>query len=221
MAAFSMIPLFTHPKSPEVKTKPREKMIALTFDDGPNPKTTPKLLEELQAAHVHATFFEIGKNVAQYPEITKALSDAGNDVASHTWNHIDLTTLTPISTKNEIDEAASEITKITDKNMPFYRPPKGRFDSAILKSESKEVVTWSQDTGDWATLDTETTIKYATLNPHDNEIILMHDIYPQTVAAVPAIIKNLEQRGYTLVTVSQLIENHGGFHEHQSYMKTK
>lgn len=203
------------------KTVSQEKMIALTFDDGPNPVTTPQLLKELEAAHAHATFFEIGKNVEKYPEVTKAVAADGNDVASHTWDHIDMTTLSASTAKNEVDKAADKIASITGKDLNFYRPPEGRHDATTLAAEPREVVTWSQDTGDWATKNTAETVHYATLNPHDGEIVLMHDIYPQTVAAVPEIIKTLRAKGYTLVTVSQLIAAHGGIHEHSSYMVTR
>ena len=109
-----------------------QKLIALTFDDGPNPTTTPQLLKTLSAAKVPATFFALGKEAQQYPDIIKEESDLGNEVASHTWDHKDLVTLSPAQQKQEIESANQLINKITGKNVTLFRPPYGSYNNSVL-----------------------------------------------------------------------------------------
>jgi peptidoglycan/xylan/chitin deacetylase (PgdA/CDA1 family) len=195
-----------------------QKLIALTFDDGPNPDTTPGLLKILADNQVHATFFSLGQEAQSNPAIVKAESDAGNEVASHTWDHKDLVQLSPAAQKQEIQSAHDTITQITGKNVPLFRPPYGNYNTTTLAQTDLSAVNWSIDTNDWRYSTSAPVVANALSAAHPGAIILMHDIHPWSVAAVPQIIQNLKAQGYTFVTVSQLLEaQNGTIQPHQVY----
>lgn len=183
-----------------------KKLIALTFDDGPNPNTTPKLLEILESKKIPVTFFALGENAQQYPEIIAQEAKNGHEVASHTWDHKDLQTLSIEEQKKEILNANKFINKITGQNISLYRPPYGSYNDNVLKITPLTIINWSVDTNDWKYNTSEPVIENALNYAYDGSIILMHDIHPWSVEAVPQIIDSLHQKGYTFVTVSSLIE---------------
>ncbi|WP_242359674.1 polysaccharide deacetylase family protein [Lactococcus petauri] len=187
-----------------------KKLIALTFDDGPNPTTTPQLLDILESKKVPVTFFALGENAQQYPEIIAQEAKNGHEVASHTWDHKDLQTLSREEQKKEILNANQLINKITGQDVSLYRPPYGSYNEDILKLTSLTIVNWSVDTNDWRYNTSEPVIENALNYVYDGSIILLHDIHPWSVEAVPQIIDTLHQQGYTFVTVSTLIETHYG-----------
>lgn len=195
-----------------------QKLIALTFDDGPNPATTPQLLKTLSAAKVPATFFALGKEAQQYPDIIKEESDLGNEVASHTWDHKDLVTLSPAQQKQEIESANQLINKITGKNVTLFRPPYGSYNNSVLCQTDLTAVNWSVDTNDWRYRTSAPVVQNVATCAHDGAIILMHDIHQWSVDAVPQIIQNLKAQGYTFVTVSTLLDlRNGGAKAQQVY----
>lgn len=183
-----------------------KKIIALTFDDGPSSAHTPALLDSLKAAGVKATFFVLGNNAAANPAILKREAAEGHEIASHTVDHAQLTKLPQASQTQEIESAAATIKSITGQDHPFYRPPYGAYNDTTLKASSRSPILWSNDTEDWRRMNSAADTAAAIANPHDGEIILMHDIHGQSVAAVPQIILSLQAQGFTFVTVSQLIE---------------
>ncbi|QDK71063.1 polysaccharide deacetylase family protein [Lactococcus protaetiae] len=193
------------------KTAKSPKMIALTFDDGPNPTTTPQLLQTLQSYNVHATFFALGQQAQAYPSIIKQEAAQGNEVASHTWDHKDLTTLSQSAQVQEIMSAHNLINQLTGQNVTLFRPPYGSYDATTLAATPLTAINWSVDTNDWRYNSSAPVIQNALANAHDGAIILMHDIHPWSVAAVPTIIQRIKAQGYTFVTVSQLLEaRYGG-----------
>ncbi len=195
-----------------------QKLIALTFDDGPNPTTTPQLLKTLSAAKVPATFFALGSEAQQYPDIIKEESDLGNEVASHTWDHKDLVTLSPAQQKQEIESANQLINKITGKNVTLFRPPFGSYNNSVLCQTDLTAVNWSVDTNDWRYRTSAPVVQNVATYAHDGAIILMHDIHQWSVDAVPQIIQNLKAQGYTFVTVSTLLDiRNGGAKAQQVY----
>ncbi len=186
----------------------KAKCIALTFDAGPG-KDTPELLDTLKEEQVPATFFLLGKNhVKKYPDVVKRLADEGHEVANHTWTHGILTDLTTDEIRAELGRTQQAIKDITGKEPTLMRPPQGRTDedvTRVCKELGLSQILWSVTAKDYSTKD-PALIKKRVLEQADRDgIILLHDIYDGTVPAVPGIIKALKAKGYTFVTVPQLM----------------
>uniref|UniRef100_UPI0025500D73 polysaccharide deacetylase family protein n=1 Tax=Lactococcus garvieae TaxID=1363 RepID=UPI0025500D73 len=204
-------------KSEQNKYKDK-KIIALTFDDGPNPLTTPILLQTLKQEKVPVTFFALGEQAEKYPDIIKKEAEYGHEVGSHTWDHKDLVTLSSKDQKREIQRASQFINKITGKDVKLFRPPYGSYNKDILNSVNLTAINWSIDTNDWRYTTSEPVISNAIDAAHDGAIILLHDIHPWSVNAVPQIIKELKQKGYNFVTVSTLLDiENNGIQKHKAY----
>lgn len=164
------------------------KCVALTFDDGPGPDTT-KLLKYLREADVKATFFMVGKNVADHPDVARAVAAAGHEIGVHTWSHPDLTRLSAAGVNSQVNRGLAIIRKETGAKPAFLRPPFGAMNAAVHTAARRAklaLALWSLDTLDWKTRSTPATVS-AALKAKRNTIILAHDIHPTTVAAVPAI----------------------------------
>ncbi|MEV6393652.1 polysaccharide deacetylase family protein [Streptomyces sp. NPDC051907] len=186
----------------------KAKCIALTFDAGPG-KDTPELLDTLKAKKVPATFFLLGKNhVLKHPDVVRRIADEGHEVANHTWSHRRLDELETDEIREELSLTQDAIAKITGSRPTLMRPPQGRINDDVTEV-SKELglaqILWSATAKDYSTTDSEL-IKTRILDQADRDgIILLHDIYDGTVPAVPGIIDELKSRGYTFVTVPQLL----------------
>src|SRR4051794_26235417 len=195
-----------HPDGRAVNCKVR-KCIALTFDDGPGPYTH-RLLRELADKHTHATFFLIGRNVAAHPHLVRQEVRAGHAIGNHTWDHPDLTTLTPRQVRSQIDRTARAIKRAAGISTDLVRPPYGATDAKVdqqLRRRGDAEILWNVDTQDWLNRSTSITTERALAGATRGGIILMHDIRPTTVDAVPRIIHELRQRGYALVTIPVLL----------------
>ncbi|MGC5360923.1 polysaccharide deacetylase family protein [Streptomyces sp. DT24] len=184
------------------------KCIALTFDAGPG-EDTPKLLDILKEKKVHATFFLLGKNhVVEHPDTVRRLAAEGHEVANHTWSHEILTDKKPAEIRAELEKTQDAIAKITGKKPRLMRPPQGRTDdtvSEISKDLGLSQILWSTTAKDYSTNDSALIEKRTLDQAGKDGIILLHDIYKGTVPAVPGIIDALKERGYTFVTVPQLM----------------
>lgn len=186
----------------------RAKCIALTFDAGPG-KDTAQLLDALEEKKVHATFFLLGKNhVLKHPDLVRRMADEGHEVANHTWSHRRLDELSSDGIREELSRTQEAIAKITGRRPTLMRPPQGRISDDVTKV-SRELglaqILWSATAKDFSTTDSEL-IKSRILDQAGRDgIILLHDIYDGTVPAVPGIIDELKKRGYTFVTVPQLL----------------
>ncbi|MFI8966116.1 polysaccharide deacetylase family protein [Streptomyces sp. NPDC053493] len=186
----------------------KAKCIALTFDAGPG-KDTPHLLDVLKEKQVPATFFLLGsKHVERYPQVVKRIADEGHEVANHTWSHRILTDLDADEVRDELSRTQEAIAKITGRKPTLMRPPQGRTDGTV-SDVSRELglsqVLWSITAKDYSTEDTALIRRRVLEQAHGDGIILLHDIYDGTVPAVPGIIDELKRRGYTFVTVPQLL----------------
>jgi peptidoglycan/xylan/chitin deacetylase (PgdA/CDA1 family) len=182
-----------------------KKYVALTFDDGPNDTTTLDLLKILKDNDVKATFFELGQMVDRYPEVSKKVHEEGHEIASHSYSHPQLNTLSPEDVKAEItktDKAIYQATGVLPKNL---RPPYGAIDQQSAQAAGKSIIQWSVDTEDWKLKDPNKILKVVQNNVYDGSIILLHDIHPKSVQAVPGIIQTLKAQGYEFVTVDQLL----------------
>ncbi|WP_199737615.1 polysaccharide deacetylase family protein [Cellulomonas sp. PhB150] len=184
-----------------------KKCIALTFDDGPGPYTH-KLLGELAAAKVEATFFLIGGNVGHYPSLVRAEVAGGHAVGNHSWSHPQLTLLSSSAVAREVARTQTAIHHAAGITPTLMRPPYGAVNPrvlGVLGQHHLSAVLWNVDTEDWKNRSVSITTQRALAGARPGAIILMHDIHPTTVQAVPGIIKALKARGYTLVTVPQLL----------------
>ncbi|MEU6988704.1 polysaccharide deacetylase family protein [Streptomyces sp. NPDC046324] len=186
----------------------RTKCIALTFDAGPG-KDTPHLLDVLKEKKVPATFFLLGKkHVDRYPEVVKRIADEGHEVANHTWTHRILTDLEADEVRDELSRTQDAIEKITGSRPTLMRPPQGRTDdtvSEVSRDLGLAQILWSVTAKDYSTTDSELIRKRVLEGAQGDGIILLHDIYDGTVPAVPGIIDELKERGFTFVTVPQLL----------------
>lgn len=184
--------------------------VALTFDDGPSPLFTPQILAILQKYNVHATFFTVGENVQNYPDLVQQEQSAGNVVANHSWNHPDLTTLANTDIQTQLSNTSNVIQQAAGTPPTFFRPPYGAIDGKVLaqaKALGLTPVLWSVDTEDWQLPGSPAIVNTALSQTANGSIVLMHDSggnRSQTVAALPMIIEGLQQRGYQLVTIQQL-----------------
>lgn len=181
----------------------KTKCIALTFDDGPGPYTLT-VLRALQASHARATFFVLGKNVAAHPETLRRLVAAGMVVGDHSWDHREYTRLSAAQQKSETSRTAQAIVAAGVPAATLFRPPYGAFNSAT-KRLGWPLILWDVDTLDWKNRNASATTTRALATARRGSIVLMHDIVPSTAKAVPGIIRRLQAKGYTLVTVPELL----------------
>ena len=183
--------------------------IAMTFDDGPHPKLTPMLLDMMKERGIKGTFFLVGKNVAEYPEIAQRIVAEGHEVANHSWAHPQLTRLAPDALKKEIADTNDAIHRATGIQTTLMRPPYGAINASITKRLNEEfgltVAMWSVDSLDWKIRNAAHVTKLITEKTAPGAIILAHDIHPSTVQAMPAVFDTLSAKGYKFVTMSELI----------------
>ncbi|MFE0426300.1 polysaccharide deacetylase family protein [Streptomyces sp. NPDC058953] len=184
------------------------KCIALTFDSSPGVKT-PQLLDYLKKEKVPVTFFVLGKNhLDRWPKVVKRFADEGHEVANHTWTHRRLDQLNKSEIREELERTQIELEKITGQKPTLMRPPQGRIDDEVTEV-SKELglaqILWNATAKDYSTTDSELIKSRILKQAKKDGIILLHDIYDGTVPAVPGIVTELKKRGYTFVTVSQLL----------------
>ena len=183
--------------------------VAMTFDDGPHPKLTPKLLDLLKERGIKATFFVIGKCVAENPDIAKRIVDEGHEIANHSWSHPQLTKLSPPAFAAEIAQTNDAIEKATGIRPVVMRPPYGAINPTLTKRLNEEyglsVIIWSVDPLDWKIRKSDHVSSHIIKNAAPGAIILAHDIHASTVDAMPATLDALQSKGYKFATVSELI----------------
>ena len=182
-------------------------MVALTFDDGPdNSDITTRILDTFATYGGHATFFQLGDRASSYPERIQRMIDEGHEVGNHTYDHShmgDAVTRDDIVSANDAIEEAGGIRPVS------FRSPGGNtteYIRQICTEENMSLYYWSLDTRDWYTRDAESVISVIKNNVSDGDIILMHNIYGSTAEAVQQIVPWLQEQGYQLVTVSQLLK---------------
>ena len=181
-------------------------LVALTFDDGPDAETTGEILDVLEKYDAKATFFVVGKQAKQFPEVLKRQIANGHEIANHTFSHANLKKLSTKGIENEIFKTDKIVSNATGFVPKFVRAPYGNVNSKVKDVANKPFIYWSVDTRDWETRNTQSTINSVLKNASDGDIILMHDIYPTTAKAVETIVKELTNRGFNLVTVSEMFK---------------
>ncbi len=180
--------------------------MALTFDDGPNRKYTPLLLEGLKERGVVVTFFLMGKNIEGNEELVQQMETEGHLIGNHTYHHVQLSRISKEKARREIEKTGNEIYEITG-NYPLYvRPPFGEWPKNLEQELSVIPVLWDIDTLDWKCQDTDMVVNAVKENAKDGSIVLMHDGYASTVEAVFQIVDYFLEQGYEFVTVDRLLE---------------
>ena len=187
-----------------------KKLVALTFDDGPQRTQTTRLLDFLKEQDVRVTFFMIGVSVKEAPEIVRRCAREGHQVASHTYNHKDLTKLGPERLAQEIGDTAALLEELTGYRPTAMRPPYGAQNAAVQAAAGTPLILWSIDPKDWSTRDADKSYNRVVSNVRDGDIVLLHDLYSASVEAAERIIPALKEQGYTFVTVDQLLAARGG-----------
>lgn len=182
-------------------------VVALTFDDGPRPPGTPAVLDALRASSVRATFFVVGENVAEHPDLVRMIVADGHTVGLHGWTHTRFTELDDAALASELDRAGELLGELTGASPRLVRPPYGTLDERVdwlLRARDLVPVMWSVDPEDWRRPDPETITGDVLADVAPGRIVLLHDGLRDgnaTVAAVPAIIDGLECAGYQLVAL--------------------
>lgn len=182
--------------------KPR---IALTFDDGPHPVYTPKLLDGLKERNVKATFFVVGKNIEGREDIIKRMDEEGHIIGNHTYDHVKITGLPEEEACAQITKTSELVKEITGKNTEFVRPPFGAWDKKLECGFEMFPVLWSIDPLDWTTKNVDAVVQKVLSRAEENSIILLHDYYDSSVEAALKIVDALLERGFEFVTVDELV----------------
>lgn len=186
----------------------KDKLMALTFDDGPS-DATGNILDVLKSYDAHATFFALGNRMKTYKVTLQRIVDEGHEVASHTYSHKDLSTLDEKGILNQINTTNVNFNSITGEKIKYVRPPYGSYNSKVLNTVSHPLIMWNIDTKDWDTRDAKKTANTVIKKAFNGGIALMHDLYSSNVEALKIMLPELEAKGYRFVTISEMSEEFG------------
>jgi len=184
--------------------------IALTFDDGPHQKLTPRLLDLLAEHHIHVTFFVIGENAAEHPEILQRAVREGHEIGNHTWSHPNLAKMTDENVRSQIQRTEEAIRSAIGSQPTLFRPPYGSVTAHqkrfIHDELGYEIILWEVDPLDWKNPGPNVVSSRILKETRPGSIVLAHDIHAQTIQAMPATLTELEAKGFKFVTVSELLK---------------
>lgn len=199
--------LYTIESSNNSHVKNLDKSIAITFDDGPNEFTTPKILKILKENDVPATFFMLGENVNKNKEIVEKVFKSGHEIGNHSFSHNQLTLLSNKEMKEEIEKTDQAIFEITRHFPDYIRPPYGSANEELAEIGKRPFIEWSVDSRDWESKNKESIIDEVKNQVYPGSILLFHDIQPATVEALPEVIAYLYSQNYVFMTISQLLQS--------------
>lgn len=183
------------------------KKIAITFDDGPHPIYTEQLLDGLKEREVKATFFVTGSHAKLYPKLVERMSKEGHLIGNHTYSHLQLTKRNRKEFKEELIQTNEVIFEITGQEVSYVRPPYGSWDKTFEAELNMFPVLWDIDPLDWCSSDASCIVRNVIADAKENSIILMHDEYKPSVEAALQIVDELQEQGYTFVTVEEILFN--------------
>ena len=187
--------------------KKNRKVVALTFDDGPNPATTNQALDTLSKYGIKATFFVLGKNVSGNEEILKRMKADGHVIGNHSWSHPVLSKLSLDEAKKQITDTEDALTKVLGSSSKLMRPPYGAITDDLRNSLDLSFIMWDVDSLDWKNKNEAAILTEIQREVKNGSIILMHDIHAETVNALPKVIDYLKGQGYDFVTVPDLLDS--------------
>lgn len=192
-----------------MRGNPVSKRIAITFDDGPHPNYTPKLLDILAQFHAKATFFVVGEMAERYPYLVEAEYAAGHQIGNHTYHHVNLTKIPDADIPVEIQACTDVIKSIIHKRTHVFRPPGGDYDRTVADASARlgcTMVLWTDDPGDYASPGDRVITTRLLDKMSNGGIILIHDGVQQTIDVLPQILRYLQGKGYEFVTIDQLMK---------------
>lgn len=179
--------------------------VALTFDDGPHPCYTEELLDGLKERGIHATFFVTGEHAEIHPEVIRRMQEEGHLIGNHTYSHIQLRSSNRELFKEELIKTNEILEEITGQEVVYVRPPYGSWDKSFEKELNMFPVLWTVDPLDWCSSNVDRITQKIVSNVDENDIILMHDYYKSSVEAALKTVDELLERGYTFVTVEEIL----------------
>jgi len=184
--------------------------IALTFDDGPNATLTPKLLDLLAAHHMKATFFVVGQNAADHPDILRRAVKEGHEIGNHSWSHPNLGKMSDEAVRREVQKTDDAIFAAIGKHPTLLRPPYGSITARqkhwIHEEFGYRIIIWDVDPLDWKRPGPSVVTSRILKETRAGSIVLAHDIHPPTLEAMPATFDQLDRKGFKSVTVSELLK---------------
>lgn len=195
--------------SPVEVVDPRPKLLALTFDDGPRRATTSKLLEGLEQRGVQATFFLIGKQIEGNEDLILQMAEGGHQIGIHTFEHVELRDLSPADIHRQLDPTREALRSILGDRELLLRPPYGFVDDTLRQQADSPIILWSVDPEDWHNRNVQREVAHIVSHVQDGDIILMHDIFYESVDAALQLVDQLHQAGYAFVTVDDLFLSRG------------
>ena len=202
-------PPMPDPPTPDPPTPPPRYKIAITFDDGPS-RYTSYILDTLEKYNARATFFVLGNRVHSRADIVRRAAELGNEIAGHSWNHRDFSRLVADAIRQQITDTNAAIEYVLgEPPPPFFRPPYGVVTSRVRRVAEEfdyAIVNWSIDPRDWQNRDPDLIYYLVMSRAVDGAIVLLHDIRPYTKEAIERIVPSLINRGFELVTVSELLD---------------
>ncbi|MCD7819196.1 MAG: polysaccharide deacetylase family protein [Lachnospiraceae bacterium] len=190
---------------PETESEEATKRVALTFDDGPHPVYTAKLLDGLAEYDVKATFFVIGKNIPGNEDLIERMEREGHLIGNHTWDHVKISDMSTAEACEQVEKTSALVKQITGKNTEYVRPPFGSWNKDLECSFVMFPVLWDVDPLDWTTNNTGDIVRRVLEDVEPDDIILLHDCYDSSVDAALLIVEALLSQGYEFVTVDELI----------------
>ncbi len=182
---------------------PNKPMVALTFDDGPNEETS-RILDVLEKYNAHATFFILGLQAERFPDLPGRMVSLGSELGNHSYNHANLTKENSESIKEQLKKTDKILKNLCGHSSTVARVPYGAINEKVSTNLGLPAIFWTIDTRDWETKDKDATVAATLEGAGDGHIILLHDIHKSTAEAVEPIIASLYEKGYQLVTVSEL-----------------
>jgi peptidoglycan/xylan/chitin deacetylase (PgdA/CDA1 family) len=184
--------------------------IALTFDDGPDKKLTPELLDLLAKHHIKATFFVLGQLVAEHPEILARAAREGHEIGNHSWSHPNLLKMSDEAVRKQLRQTDDAIKEATGKRPTLMRPPYGNLSARqknwVHDEFGYQIILWDVDPLDWKRPGPAVVCRRIVSETRPGSIVLSHDIHAGTLQAMPDTLDQLEAKGFKFVTVSELID---------------
>ncbi|KKM09298.1 hypothetical protein SY88_19860 [Clostridiales bacterium PH28_bin88] len=197
---------------------PDFKVVALTFDDGPDIRYTPQILDILKKYDAKATFFLVGKHVEEHPQIARRIVQEGHEVGNHTYSHYNMLKASPARQVEELTRAEAVIKNATGERTSLFRPPRGLYDANLqgpLHDRGYSLVLWSVTSGDWLEISSRDIVNNILKRAGPGDVLLFHDSGNlisggggnrlNTVQALPHLLEELKREGYTFVTMTQLM----------------
>ena len=185
------------------------KLVAITFDDGPNQTWTPRVVEALNQRGAKGTFFMVGSWVATKEDLVRSMARQGHQIANHTWEHLDLTDLSPEEVRLQAEQSRARLEEVTGQQDFLVRTPFGVRTQTVLDNIDSPLILWSQDPAEGKQVSGEKMARSVIRRVKDGDIILLHDSTQENLDAACRIIDALQARGYEFVTVDELFRLRG------------